>query len=360
MHAHTFSLLFCCFSVGAWIASAPCAKAQSSTQLMLQSIQVAPSSGPVNFTFVDLGTGATNYVVEFSDALGASGTWQTNANAIVTPQGGGTYAVQINEPRMPKRFYRVNGLGGSLGPIIIEFSTTAFTVVEGDDVFPTLLLNQPFNGLVHYSVSGTAKSGDYMELTGQVMVNGTMATIPVSLTDNEMIGQMKYLTLRLEAGAGYQLGAGTSTTIMIEENDAEWQGSFVTDDATLGFILKIQNVGGANTAILKGDGSGFFPTNGTPASITFTADSFTAEAASIPIPAGATQLNEPMNLTLFLNAMNGVTNQSVSPTLVTGAGTLITRIPTQPHLNTTNAGTFSLLRPPVAPSTNQVGLVAAP
>jgi hypothetical protein len=339
--------------------SIPNAWGQTTSLLQLTTIQVEQGN-PVQFHFTDAGTGASNYSVEFRPGLESGADWQTESNSVITPQGSGSYSVQINSSQGQRGFYRVVGLGGSGGPIVIEFSTVAFQVVEGDTVLPMLVLNQPFNGIVYYTVSGTAMSGDYLTLSGQVTVNGTMATIPVSFTDNDMIGRLKYLTLRLDAGAGYELGAGTSTTILIEENDAEWQGSFVTGDAALGFVLSVQKSNGVYMAALRGDGAGLFPTTEVPASLTFTEDNFAATSINVAIPAGATLLNEPMNLTLFLNAMNGVTNQSVSPTLVTGAGSLITELPAQPHLNTTNAGTFSLIRPPVAPATNEVQLVNAP
>jgi hypothetical protein len=192
------------------------------------------------------------------------------------------------------------------------------------------------------------------------MVNGTTATIPVSLTDNDRIGQLKHLTLRLEGGAGYQLGAGTAATITIEENDADWQGAFITADAALGFVLATQQSNGVYQASLKGGGTGFFPTNEIPADITFTANNFSVTATNVVVDASASLLNAPANLTLILNAMNGVTNQSVSTTQVEGVATLITKYAGLAHLNTTNLGTFLLLKPPVAPSTNEVQLVNVP
>ena len=347
---------------GRWLAPltvlALSAQAQVSSQLQLQSIQL-DGAVPVAFTFVDQGTGATNYTVEFRPGLEADAAWETVTQAVITPQGG-SYLVQIDSPRDDRGFYRVVGLGGSVGPIIIEFSTVAFQVVEGDTVLPMLVLSQPFNGIVYYTVSGTAMSGDYMALSGQVAVNGMTATIPVSLTDNDVIGQLKYLTLRLAAGEDYQLGAATTTTILIDENDAEWQGSFTTEDATLGFVMRIQESNTVHLASLKSAGFGFFPASPTATSLLFTADTFNAVATDMPMPAETTLLNEPMRLSLSLNATNGLEDQSVSATEVEGVGTLISLVPAKPHLNTTNTGVFRLLKPPVAPSTNEVELVAAP
>jgi hypothetical protein len=111
---------------------------------------------------------------------------------------------------------------------------------------------------------------------------------------------------------------------------------------------------------LKSDGSGFFPAAEVPAGLLFTANEFAASVGNIAMPASATLLNDPMNLSLFLSAMNGITNQSVSATQVRGTGTLISAVPNKPFLSTTNFGKFLLLKPPVKPSTNQVELVTAP
>lgn len=357
---HRFSLKrgsgLVALAIGAALAGF--AQAQVSSHLQLESIQI-DGAVPVAFTFVDQGTGATNYTVEFRPGLEPDADWQMLSEAVITPQADG-YLVQIDSPRGGRGFYRVVGQGGSVGPIVIEFSTVAFQVVEGDTLLPMLVLSQPFHGIVYYTVSGTAMAGDYLALSGQVAVNGTTATIPVSITDNDVIGQLKYLTLRLEPSAGYQLGAGTTSTITIEENDAVWQGRFTTEGAALSFVLEIQKTGTAHWAALGSDGFGFFPNTPTETSLTFTADTFSALATDIPMPAEATLLNEPMLLSLALNASNGMQDQSVSDTEIEGVATLISRVPGQPHLNTTNAGVFQLLKPPVAPSTNEVELVAAP
>ena len=102
------------------------------------------------------------------------------------------------------------------------------------------------------------------------------------------------------------------------------------------------------------------PTGEIPAAIALTANSFSATATGIPLAASTTLLNIPASLTLDLNAMNGVTNQSVSETQIEGTGQLIAQYSGQPQLDTTNAGTFLLLKPPVTASTNQVQLVNAP
>jgi len=332
--------------------------AQTSGLLRLREVQVG-HSGPAQFNFSDYGTGATNYVVEFSSGL-ETNNWQVLSNAVITPQGDGDYSVQINSGTGARGFYRVSGLGGANGGLVITFTTPAFQVVEGDTVNTTLVLSQPFQGWIYYTVSGTAGAGDYQLLSGSNYVNGTTVTIPVSLTDNNQAGQVKCLTLRLNAGPGFALGRNAATTVTIGENDANWQGTFITSDATVGFTLLIDELNGAYEATLKGNGTGFFPASDYPVTINLTADSFSATVPGVPLAATASLLNTPASLTLFLNAMNGVTNQFVNDTQIQGTGGLIAQYAGQPQLNTTNLGTFLLLKPPVSPSTNEVQLTIAP
>ena len=332
---------------------------QISPLLRLNTIQVAPGN-PVRFTFSDTGSGATNYLVEFSPAVGADASWTDVTGAVITSLGGGKYSVTAPDPETFHGFFRVRGVGGTVALVTASFSMANIDANEGAMVTPTITFSAPFSGTVRYSIGGTASSGDYVSLSGEVQVNGTTATIPITLTDNKLIGQLKYLTLTLEAGAGYQLGATSQNTVNIHENDADWQGSFISDDATIGFVLRIQESNGVPMAGLRSDGFGFFPTNETPASITFNEEFFSAAASGISLPATATLLNSEMLLSLSLTAANGVTNQAVTPAQIEGAATLVTAVVGQAHLSATNQGRFLLIKPPVTPATNEVQLTIVP
>ncbi|MBI1176158.1 hypothetical protein GC207_01825 [bacterium] len=333
-------------------------QAQPSELVELQTI-VATTGGPTQFTFADHGTGATSYIAEFSPTVGTAANWQTATGAVFTDLGNGQKRVSFGTSA--PGFFRVRCVGGTADPIVVNFPNATLEMSEGETSNATVNFSRPYYGTIRYTIGGTAGAGDYQGLTGEVMVNGTTSVvIPISLTDNNTIGQLKTLTLTLVGGGGALPGIGSSTTVNIDENDAKWQGSLVVDGASLGFVLKLTKSGGSYTASLIGDGTGFFPTVEVPATVTFTADNFTATVANIALPADSTLLNEPMNLTLQLEAANGVTDQSVSPTLVSGAGSLLTEIPSQTSLNTTKTGTFTLMRPPVAPSTDQVDLVTQP
>lgn len=332
-------------------------QAQVSPLLTLRSIQAEPG-GPALLSFADRGTGATNYVVQFSPAMGSG--WTNLLNVIVVDLGAGNYQAAVNRPESPAGFYRVRGLGAAGIIVTAGFSLTTQEAEEGATAIATLVFSSPFFGTVRYRVQGTAPSGDYLNLTGEVMVDGTTATIPIQLTDNESIGPLKYLTLTLEPGSGYAFGSTSRSTINILENDAEWQGSLITAEANLGFVLRIQQSNQVYRASLKSDRFGFFPTEASPASITLNDALFASTAQDIPMPAEATLLNAPMNLTLSLMARNGVTNQFVTPTQIRGEASLVITVPSAPHLGTTNKGTFLLTKPPVGPATNEVQLVTIP
>ena len=65
-------------------------------------------------------------------------------------------------------------------------------------------------------------------------------------------------------------------------------------------------------------------------------------------------------LDLRLDAANGPSQTNVSPTQIQGVATLVSRVPNRPYLDAAVSGTFMLLKPPTAPSTNEVPLYPAP
>jgi hypothetical protein len=91
-----------------------------------------------------------------------------------------------------------------------------------------------------------------------------------------------------------------------------------------------------------------------------TDDVFAAEASPIPVDASSNLLSVPLELALFLSAENGQENEEVGPTFIQGRSSLITTVPSMPHLSSTNRGVFLLQKPPLQPSTNQVELVTVP
>jgi hypothetical protein len=287
---------------------------------------------------------------------GADPAWEQLAEAVITPLGAGEFIVVLPDPGTATGFFRVRGLGGTVPVVTASFNSTAFEVSEGGMISPVINFSGPYSGTLRYTISGTADSGDYQTLSGEVTVHGTSAVIPITLEDNKMISQLRHLTLTLEAGPGLQLGSGSETIITITENDAVWEGSFMSGDTLIGFSLSIQQSNGVYMATLQGEPSGFFPTDEIPVSLVLTEDVFSAAATDVAMAPEATLLNLPMSLTLILDAANGAANQLVSATQIKGTGTIISEVPGKPHLSSTSAGTFILFRPPAAPSTAEIEL----
>lgn len=349
---HSLLLLWTALAVAVPLSG----RGQISPLLQLTSLEVVPGN-PVQFTFTDSGTGSTNYQVEFAPALETGEpVWVHLTEADITSLGGGEYHVMLPDPGTAAGFFRVRGQGGTVPVVTASFNSTAFEVSEGEMIAPVINFSGPYFGTLRYTISGTADSGDYQTLSGEVNVRGNSAVIPITLEDNRIISQLRHLTLTLEAGLGLQLGSGSETIITITENDAIWEGSFMSGDTLLGFSLSIQQSNGVYMATLKGEPSGFFPTDETPVSLVLTEDVFSATATGVAMAPEATLLGLPMSLTLMLDAANGVTDQLVSATQIEGTGTIITEVPGKPHLSSTSVGTFTLFRPPAAPSTAEIEL----
>lgn len=320
----------------------------------------ATNQQPVHFTFYDGGTGATNYVVEFSAETGVDSQWQVQSNAVITSQGNGAFQVVAGSNSQAHGFYRLRAEGGSASVVTASFSVATVDGEEGTIASPMIVFSSPVFGTVRYVLGGTAAAGDFVTLSGEVAVNGSSAVIPITLTDNEQISQLRYLTLTLEPGSGYQLGAISQSTVNIFENDADWQGTLTLDDANVGFVLRVLGSNGVHMASVRSDGVGLLPTSEVPASILLDANHFTLAASGIPIPAADTFLDADVTLTLSLSAANGVTNQLVTGSQIEGDATLRSQVSGKAYLNTTNSGTFVLMKPITAPGTNDVNLVNLP
>jgi len=341
----------------AWVLVGPSAHAGSSL-LQISSFEAAAGQ-PVTFTFTDLGTGATNYQVEFTVSVGPTESWGVVDTAVITDQSGGLYSVFIDTLPGPHGFYRVRGLGGN-GDVTASFSTTTFEVTEGATVEPVITFNAPYFGIVRYTLRGTAMTGDYVALSGEVQANGSSVSIPVTLVDDGNLNQLRYLTLVLEAGEGYSVGGAQTSTITIVDNDAEWRGAFESDSGGFTFTLRLEEQNGAFMGFLQSHGLGFFPSNDLPAVVLFTEDDFVAAIDPVPVAANGTSLGQAMNLGLYLIASNGTTNQTVSAEQVMGEARLVTWFPNRPVLTFTNHGSFALLRPPARPNTTKVPLDELP
>ena len=174
------------------------------------------------------------------------------------------------------------------------------------------------------------------------------------MSDNAAIGQLRNLTLQVQLarGAVFALGAPAQNTVTVEENDAEWQGMLQTANG-----------------MIRDSASALSQTNGRAriravvqalTQVTLAENAFTAVAANVPLPAltGSPWFSAPSYIDLHLDAANAP-GQLVSPTLVQGTATLVSKVPGRSYLDTAAFGTFDLLKLPTPPATNDVPLTPA-
>ena len=325
-----------------------------SSLLYLTNAQVV-STQAWRFRLVDAGTGSTNYAVQYRSDLSPATAWMPATN--VTALGGGLFQVATGPPQHGLGFYRAEGFL----LLMANLNSAALTVEKGaGPAGPVLVFNGVYTGTV--TCIWTDQQGT--NWTNYVQVNGTTAVIPIPasyLTDDATIGQLEYLTLQLQGGTGFALGATTQSTVVIQDNNVEWQGVLQTPGGALDFGLTMIQTSSSLQGQIQSDGFGFFPTNAL-VQLNFTESAFTAVATNIPLPTLAAY--PPLGFTNYLDfrldATNGPGVTNVSPTQILGAATLVSRVPNARYLDAAVYGTFQLLKPAPAPPTNQVPLTPAP
>ena len=332
--------------------------AQSTDLLELETITVG-SSGPATFVFSDHGTGASGYSVQSAAAIGDPIVWEPENGAAVLSLGNGLYQVTVAQGS-PDRFYRVIGANGDASPIQMGFATTEIEGDEGGNVSATITFSRAYYGTIRYSIEGNAGAGDYSGLSGKVLANGTTVEIPIELTENARIDEIRQLVLTLISGSGVESGAAGSTTITIGENDSVWRGTLFDEAASLGFAIRIQKGPTSTVATLVSDGTGAIPEGEYASGITLTDSVFSFIGAAVPLASATTFQGLPATVRLNLEAADGQTDQTVEDNEIQGMGELIVRYAGNDHLNRTNSGLFLLIPEPVSPSTAPLELVDTP
>jgi hypothetical protein len=331
--------------------------AQPAPLLYVETIQAVPG-GPFQMTFRDEGTGATNYVAEFSGALGSGEVWTMDPGAIITSVGGGEYRVDVAEPLEPDGFYRVVALTPT-GPIVAQFANTSLQITEGGTVEAVIQFNSPFTGTLNYRVEGPA-SGYVGPLSGSVTVNNaTTAKIALQIGDNLTVDELSFLSLIIDAGGALRAGPDSQALITIRDNDALWDGGFVGDGLEFAFKYRRTRSGGTEQAAVISDGTGLIPAGEYPAQVGAPGQPFPATVV-ISLPGTASALNLASTLSLLLEAQPGVGDDVLTEDEVLGAATVTSSYAGNAHLNSTRTGRFILQRPPSAPSTSEVELVNNP
>jgi hypothetical protein len=333
------------------------AAAQPAPLLYVETIQMVPG-GPLQMTFRDEGTGATNYVAEFAGALGSGEGWTMDPGAVITSLGGGEYRVDVADPLEPNGFYRVVALTPS-GPIVAQFANTSLQVNEGETVEAVIQFSAPFTGTLNYRVEGPA-SGYVGPLSGSVTVNNaTTAKIVLQIGDNLTADELSFLSLIIDAGGALLVGPDSQALITIHDNDAVWDGGFVGDGLEFAFKYRRTLNGGVRQAALISDGTGLIPAGEYPAQLGAPGQPFPAIVV-ISLPASASALGLASTLSLLLDVQPGVGDDLLTEDEVQGTATVTSGYAGKEHLNSTRSGRFILQRPPPAPSTSEVELVNNP
>ena len=194
------------------------------------------------------------------------------------------------------------------------------------------------------------------------------AELPIELLDDLEIEELEWLSLRLESehqGVGYELRDGFAHTVQIADNDAVWDGSFVSENEQIAFSMEILRQAGAVEASLRAHTGGLLAEVdpvAAPVTIQFTDVLFNAQTSAIPIPGSRTPSGSAMEIELSLHATpsTGLVSdtQVIGDTDMGSTTTLVLRTPGHPHLERTLAGSFALTRRAPRPNTTPPPLVS--
>lgn len=399
----------------------------SASAQTLQVTSLTPAGNQITITVQSTGT-ATAFELQGSSSM-AAGTWAPLSTTFAPVSGqSGLFRATITRPGSSRYFLRVLGLSGSIddtdgdglsnifetAPLpngtgtnpsladtdgdgfndgrefaagtdpknaqsrppfahlpIVRFANATTTVTKGDGIIPLVLQsgNGSFSGTVSVEVStnGNAVAGTDFSVPVTVAMTSGTASLPLTLIDNLTLSRnYRVLILQVKSAAGYTIGGGFRTTVVIGDNDACWSGCL--DDGTLqqNFRLRMLRQGGTSQiAFVSGsthDGlpqsaqtgttdqsAGIIPAGTHPATITAN-NSTLFDITSPALPAGdqATMFGSSLvlNRTLRLRAGTGVTPSSIAAAKIYGTFTENTSAPggTAPHLAINRSGTFALQR----------------
>jgi len=261
----------------------------------------------------------------------------------------------------------------------VSFATDLVTLNEGDGTYSVpITLSAPYFGTLRYQIgtdSTAASQGptpDYQPVSGMVQVGGTSAVIPLQFVDDLLIRDTRvlYVDLKNDTAGLYRRGATIRHTILLEDNDAYWNGVMkdiysytnamgVTTNAVgfneLGFRLKLlQQAGAAQASLVSTDdpdsrvrGVGTIPVGEWPME-TFVLGADSLDAASMPIPMpGTTLFPTSLNRTLAFQAQPAFEYAyGFNDNRIIGdfTDTLFAADGSSQHLERTNRGVFILLK----------------
>ena len=226
--------------------------------------------------------------------------------------------------------------------------------------------DRPYEGPVFYAIaalSNTSQSGpspDFAPLSGRVEMNGTSATLTLSCLDDDHLEKVESLVLDLleDTGGRYHVGTIPRHTLMLEDNDAYWNGILAQEQTQLHFRLRLIETEAGLTGMLVSKlepgnttGIGTIPPGEWAMTVHRTGVSF--EAQSVPMATATSVLFETNLLrTISLEALppddTGPDGRSYyfSPRTIVGdyRDTLVPQDPKLAYLKRETGGTFILTK----------------
>jgi hypothetical protein len=249
----------------------------------------------------------------------------------------------------------------------VSFESSFSEATEDAGVFTVTVLvtSKGYAGPVDYTIEGTATNEvDFNGLTGTINVKGSASQIPFAIADDLEVEDVETITLTLQSGSGYNLGARPVHTVYVGDNDAVWEGGLSIDDLYLGFELSLARDSSSYQAAFSSDGYGFFPKSNVAVAegdLTVTGDLFTATIGPIQHPENA-RLGTAFESTIFMSAQpnakeghvldwySAIVGEMTLNMTATAAGRA--HLSRDENHNNALQGTFTLIR--------RAGLVSAP
>lgn len=337
----------------------------------------------LRLVFQDNGTNTLDYRLIHQPTLAAGATNYLDLQARIVDLGGGCYHTIIPRPPESPRFYRITGYGGpdtdgdglsdalealigtnpakfdtdndgfgdgvelvrggnpldvSSKPFIVraEFALTSSTAREGQGAVNLAVnLNTNYSGTLSYRIAemtSAVSNQDFAPVSGVVTVNGSTASIPITLLDDTNMEPAELLAVDLieDPWSDYQVGGASRHVVQLLDNDTHWSGVMgTTNSAQLGFRLRMLRVGSqvVSAALVSelstnsSQGVGTIPVGVWPVQASLTASSF--NATSDPIPMGNSRLTGGAQLQRWLTftALTANTNHLVRSNLILGTFT---------------------------------------
>jgi hypothetical protein len=325
---------------------------QSASSVQLTAIDTLPGSR-VRLQFrTGLNSNAI-YAVEQAERIGEPAEWTEAPPSIPIPLGGQQLAVELPMTR-PIGFFRVRGMQ----PVRASFGAARFEVNEGAGKFhPVVLFDGPYQGLLRYSWSYERPDGSVTNYSAALEVDGNTAAIPLVIDDNDSWDTVRSIRLTIEPGTGFQPGSRMSTRLDLVDNDTQWSGRLQSRLFSDKLWVDLVDSGATIQAILRGDGHSLLPVGSWKVAAISNPSLFAARFGPITIPADQSYLREAFSVWLSLRADTAHAGHFVNPDSLQGEAEWVFEYPNRAHLNSTNNGTFSLLRTPPSPPANPVQLV---